>query len=1198
MLKNKNLFSFFFILIISFKIVFPNINCFYKCSTCDFEGNEDNHNCKTCATNYNFLLDGIPNRCYERTEIPNNYYINSISGYFEPCHIRCKTCNDGVSPTDDNNQCVTCESGYYKINSETNNCYLPYEIPKSYYKDISVDPPIFKPCYSKCYTCSQEGNDDNNNCDSCKSSSNSPIQYYKLNSGETGNCYLINEIPSDYEIPLRDSLNEIATQKFNERNEIYSEDDEHYAYISERIATKCYKNCKTCTRMGNDVEMNCVTCIDNYYFYKNNCYQKCPKPNTYQLKDSNYQCRELVEGYKIVTEFKTSNDIIDFLLYHGIGEFDFEKDLITANKIFGQVYSLKNKKSNDELAEKLRLSKISINEGCLKKIIKKYDLDEDIVNDLMIIKFDRNYTNSKSKFKSSVNQVDFYLFFPYYDYDLVSGDKTPNGIYKEIPLSICGDEINIIKPIVNTNETLTGVNVSDALEVYQKNNLYDVYLSSNLFFSDICSTFKSNSKMDVELAQRRKKYYQNISFCEGNCVFSGFDYENYKINCSCDASFFLTSEQYINKDFKDRKNRIKNLTFSTLSNFFPENTSYSFVTLNFKTMKCTHLMFDKDIAIKNIGNWIALLIFITKVVVLSYFLRRKFLPLNDEYNKRKKKIEQEFLGQIPDAQIMTSEDLAKTPKNHIERVVWGNYAGSFKYDKTKKNRKRFGKQIKDNGEANKFTYNGLLMNKNHVEVSEIENEEENNNKDNDKDKKTKGNPPKRLGYIFTDDRADQEQPQHFKNRNQVFRDALKDLNYVEKDKKNNKFFDKGNKTDFANAIYPLSKEKLNETEDENEKNTNINSVKKPKHKNKKRVRNDPEKMDQMINDLMPIDLDNVTVEMKDKIPPNRNKNLKFNIAKLNELINEEYQFKKEQKARKEFNEGKALQEENRKHRNNMKEKNHNRSPEEEPEEKAKNKKKLKKKKFGNQNYLEDPDEIAKYKKAYLDEEDTGENPYRIEPAINYRFSSMTSPEKLTFMKYNFAVDLDRRTFMEIYMGCVKMSQLIMNFIFIPYYHNMKFLKLYFCIFVLNLNVFTTTIFYSHYYIGKMYGYKFLICALQAIFASCILYLFSYSKKKFTSIHVLDISKLAYFKKVLIFIIITSIIVEFIFCAFIWFFSSAFCSVYQNSFYFYFLHILESTILTLGFPFLFCFLPAFLRYMALVYENKTLFLINEFIDIFF
>ena len=266
--------------------------------------------------------------------------------------------------------------------------------------------------------------------------------------------------------------------------------------------------------------------------------------------------------------------------------------------------------------------------------------------------------------------------------------------------------------------------------------------------------------------------------------------------------------------------------------------------------------------------------------------------------------------------------------------------------------------------------------------------------------------------------------------------------------------------------------------------------------------------------------------------------------------------------------------------------------------KKEKKRKSKKKKFGNQNYLEDPDEVAKYKKAYLDDEDLGENPFRIEPAINYRFCSMTSPEKLLFMNYDYAIDLDRRTFMEIYMGCVKLSQMIMNFIFIPYYHNMKFLKLYFFIFIFNLNVFTTTIFYSHYYIGQMYGFKFLMCSLQSIFVSMILYLFSYSKKKFTSVHVLDIWKIAYYKKVLTIIIILAIIVEFIFSGFIWFFSSAFCSVYQNSFGFYFLHIIESNIITLGLPFLFSFLPAFLRYMALIYEKKILFTINDYVDIFF
>ena len=203
----------------------------------------------------------------------------------------------------------------------------------------------------------------------------------------------------------------------------------------------------------------------------------------------------------------------------------------------------------------------------------------------------------------------------------------------------------------------------------------------------------------------------------------------------------------------------------------------------------------------------------------------------------------------------------------------------------------------------------------------------------------------------------------------------------------------------------------------------------------------PEKLDQMINEFRPPDYDKVEVNLDDKIPPLRNEKLKFNPAKLNQVINEEIDFKKDQKARREFNEDKAIQEENRQQRNKLKEKNHNRENDEENKEKEKEEnkekksgkksKQTKKKKFGNQNYLEDPDEVAKYKKSYLDDDDIGEsNAFSIEPAINYRFCSMTSPEKLFFMKYNYAIDLDRRTYMEIYMGCVKMSQLIMNFIYI------------------------------------------------------------------------------------------------------------------------------------------------------------------------
>jgi len=1155
-MSNEYLFYSFFLIVIFFKEAFEACSN-SRCQSCT----TGSDSCISCNSPYHFKLDDNSGTCYAKSELGENYYVNHVSLRFEPCNERCQTCKDGNTPTDTNNQCITCVSGLYKkiISSDPylNNCYHPYEIDNDYYKDTSETPPIFKKCYERCSTCSQAGDATNNNCDSCKTGTNSDTQYYKLDSGETGNCYLRSEIPDGYEIPLIEELNEIATGKINERNGITSPDNANYCYISERIARRCYRSCKTCSGFGDDVEMKCLTCLDNYFFYNNNCYKKCPKPDTYQLKDSNYICRELVDGYKIVTEYRTSTDIVNFLLYHDLGEFDFEQDLIIADNILGQVYSLKNKKTNDELAESLKLATISISDACLKKIIQHYHLEEDDKGNFMLIKFDRNYTDATSKYQSSVNQIDFYLFFPYYEYDIIAGEKVPNGIYEEIKLSsICTEEedIKIIKPLINLNEESTGVKISEALEIYKNYNSYDVFLSSNVFFSDICSTYKSNSGKDVELAERREKYYQNVSFCEGNCVFSGFDYENYRVICDCDASLFLTSEEYDDVNYKDRKDLIKNLKFSTTNNIFSKNISSSYMSLNFKTMKCTYLTFDVKVALKNIGNWLAVSLFVIKVVIFGIFLRKRLIPMDEEYNKRKQKIEQEMLTYVPNARIMTSGDLAKIKKYHIEKEVWGNYAGAYKSDKGKKTKKITGhKKHNDNGDSNKLTYSRLESNKNDDNDNDNENEEEDYNEN--KSRKNKFNPPKRLGYIYSDDRAEEDLDQNSR-KNNIFKSAMKDFNYEQKEKNTNKFFENGiNKADLYNAKYPISKDILNETEDENEKNTNIQSMKKSKNKKTKKGKIESKETDGMVNEILPIEPNDIIDDEKKEVPQ------KLNDDNINEKSNEN---------------------------------NYNKDTEGENKEKAKNKKKEKKKKKN----LEEIDGVPKYKKEYLDAKNKGGNPSKIEPAINFRFSSMTTPEKLSFMKYKFAVNLDKRTFMEIYMGCLKMSQMIFNFIYIPYYHNMKFLKLYFFVFVFNLNLFTTTIFYSHYYMKKMYGFKILMCSLQSIIVSAVLYLFSYSKKKFTSIHVLDKWKMTHYKKVYKIVITIAFIVEFVFSGFIWFFSASFNAVYQNSYIFYLLHVLESNVITLVLPFLFCFLPAFLRYLSLTYEAKALYCINNIVDIFF
>ena len=106
-----NILFFILILTISFKIALFDVNCFSRCLTCTFEGNENNHNCDLCNNGFYFKLDGKANTCYSRPEVPENYYLNSGSLFFEPCHERCQTCNDGNSPSDDNTQCILCNNG-------------------------------------------------------------------------------------------------------------------------------------------------------------------------------------------------------------------------------------------------------------------------------------------------------------------------------------------------------------------------------------------------------------------------------------------------------------------------------------------------------------------------------------------------------------------------------------------------------------------------------------------------------------------------------------------------------------------------------------------------------------------------------------------------------------------------------------------------------------------------------------------------------------------------------------------------------------------------------------------------------------------------------------------------------------------------------------------------------------------------------
>ena len=130
-----------------------------------------------------------------------------------------------------------------------------------------------EPCYENCQTCDEPSKDENNQkCIDCMRN------YYKII--DTNNCF---SVPKDG----------------------------YYLDKNTSFLMPCYENCLTCDIGGKSTEMNCLTCKNNFKFYKksNNCLN-CKKyvnyeqtgcideiPEGYYLEDSNLgiigKCHEL-----------------------------------------------------------------------------------------------------------------------------------------------------------------------------------------------------------------------------------------------------------------------------------------------------------------------------------------------------------------------------------------------------------------------------------------------------------------------------------------------------------------------------------------------------------------------------------------------------------------------------------------------------------------------------------------------------------------------------------------------------------------------------------------------------------------------------------------------------------------------------------------------------------------------------------------
>ena len=145
---------------------------------------------------------------------------------------------------------------------------------------------------------------------------------------------------------------------------------------------------------------------------------------------------------------------------------------------------------------------------------------------------------------------------------------------EKLELDVCNEEkIQISVPVT--------INEEDILK-HDPNSDY---------YNDKCYPSTSDDGADIILSDRKNEFINNnLTLCENNCEFSGYNNETKQAICECEIKneINLSSDLEIDKD--------------KLLSYFSDIKSL----INIDVMKCYKLLFTKEGIIKNIGSYILL----------------------------------------------------------------------------------------------------------------------------------------------------------------------------------------------------------------------------------------------------------------------------------------------------------------------------------------------------------------------------------------------------------------------------------------------------------------------------------------------------------------------------------------------------------------------------------------------------------------
>ena len=427
-----------------------------------------------------------------------------------------------------------------------------------------------------------------------------PINSFQCDSNSCNSCLYSNPIKC---LTCSNQLNKIAENT----NICYDNiPDNNYYYDEIKLMyMKCHINCNKCSQgpiykentFDDLISSNCIECKNNNFYekeyngYKNCIINKCP--NLFYLFDNEIKCVNntnnkcpkdypylniltneclitcgnlntniCIDTYKIKLSFEEYLNEVRNLIKNGTiyrilnesntGSFYFIEDNITY-----QVTMTNNEKDN------ISTTKIDLGE-CENLLKDIYDIDDD--KELIILKIDIYEAN---------------ILFPKIQYELYHPDTRIL-----LNLSICDNLKLDIEYEVEIDES----------ELY-------IYDPTSDYYTDICNTTTSEAGTDITLSDRKEEFLKkNLSICDKNCKFVGYNTETKQVKCECDI---LTE---IRKNLGELKKMNFGDIFIGLQN-----------SLNFKVMSCHKLFFSEIGFATNMGSYIMLAIILLFIGCVVYF---------------------------------------------------------------------------------------------------------------------------------------------------------------------------------------------------------------------------------------------------------------------------------------------------------------------------------------------------------------------------------------------------------------------------------------------------------------------------------------------------------------------------------------------------------------------------------------------------